>query len=84
MCTHDGIQVKLTATEWKILAFLAEREHVVISRDKLLGMCLDYLAEGSERAINTHMKNIRAKLQVNEWIETVRGFGYRFIGTATT
>lgn len=80
LCTHDGLEVKLTATEWKILAFLAQREQVVVSRDKLLGMCLDYLAEGSERAINTHMKNIRAKLTVNEWIETVRGFGYRFVG----
>jgi DNA-binding response OmpR family regulator len=80
LCLHDGIEVKLTATEWKILSFLAEREKVVVSREKLLGMCLDYLAEGSERAINTHMKNIRAKLTINGWIETVRGFGYRFIG----
>lgn len=80
LCTHDGKEVKLTATEWKILSFLAEREGAVVSREKLLGMCLDYLAEGSERAINTHMKNIRAKLTINEWIETVRGFGYRFIG----
>lgn len=80
LCLHDGIEVKLTATEWKILSFLAEREKVVVSREKLLGMCLDYLAEGSERAINTHMKNIRAKLTINGWIETVRGFGYRFVG----
>jgi two-component system phosphate regulon response regulator PhoB len=43
-------------------------------------MCLDYLAEGSERSINTHMKNIRAKLGSVEWIETIRGFGYRFLG----
>lgn len=80
LCLHDGIEVKLTATEWKILSFLAEREKVVVSREKILGMCLDYLAEGSERAINTHMKNIRAKLTINGWIETVRGFGYRFVG----
>lgn len=80
LCLHDGEEVKLTATEWKILSFLAEREKVVVSREKLLGMCLDYLAEGSERAINTHMKNIRAKLTINGWIETVRGFGYRFVG----
>jgi DNA-binding response OmpR family regulator len=83
-CLHDGTSVKLTATEWKILAFLAEREHVVVSREQLLGMCLDYLAEGSERAINTHMKNIRSKLQVNDWIDTVRGFGYRFAGKASS
>ncbi len=80
--THDDIDVKLTATEWKILLFLAEREGRVVSREQLLGMCLDYLAEGSERSINTHMKNIRAKLDSVEWIETVRGFGYRFVGKA--
>jgi DNA-binding response OmpR family regulator len=79
-CLHDNLEVKLTATEWKILAFLAQRGGRVVSRDQLLGMCLDYLAEGSERSINTHMKNIRAKLTVNEWVETVRGFGYRFVG----
>ena len=80
VCTHDGIDIRLTATEWKILEFLADRAETVVSREQLLGQCLDYLAEGSERAINTHMKNIRAKLTVDGWIETVRGFGYRFIG----
>ena len=80
IATHDGENLRLTATEWKILAFLGNREGVVISREQLLGMCLDYLAEGSERSINTHMKNIRGKLNSIEWIETVRGFGYRFLG----
>ena len=79
-CEHDGIEIRLTATEWKILAFLAARPAMVVSREQLLGICLDYLAEGSERAINTHMKNIRGKLGVNEWVETVRAFGYRFMG----
>ena len=80
VCTHDQTEVKLTATEWKILEYLAEREGMVISREQILGSCLDYLAEGSERSINTHMKNIRAKLSIDSWIETVRGFGYRFVG----
>ena len=80
MARHDEKELKLTATEWKILAYVADRERMVISREQLLGSCLDYLAEGSERSINTHMKNIRAKLAGVEWIETVRGFGYRFIG----
>ncbi len=80
IASHDGKELKLTAAEWKILSYVAEREHMVISREQLLGSCLDYLAEGSERSINTHMKNIRAKLAGIEWIETVRGFGYRFIG----
>ena len=54
---------------------------IVIDRNRLLGESLDYLmAEGSERTIDTHIKNLRAKLGNNGWIETVRGFGYRFSG----
>jgi DNA-binding response OmpR family regulator len=79
-CHQDSIEIKLTATEWKIIFYLATHYHTLISREQLLGQCLDYLAEGSQRSINTHMKNIRAKLNQVNWIETVRGFGYRFIG----
>jgi two-component system phosphate regulon response regulator PhoB len=52
----------------------------VISRQRLLGE-LDYIAEGSERTIDTHIKNIRGKLGQPGWIETVRGFGYLFTGS---
>ncbi len=80
LCRHDGEDVTLTAAEWKILRYLAERPRMVVSRERLLGECLDYLAEGSERTIDTHIKNIRLKLEKAPWIDTVRGFGYRFIG----
>jgi len=55
-------------------------ERIRFSRDRLLGESLDYLAEGSERTIDTHVKNLRAKLGNPGWIETVRGWGYRFSG----
>ncbi len=82
LCFHNQIPVKLTAAEWKILLYLASQPQVVVSREVLLGRCLDYFADGSERSINTHIKNIRLKLGTDRWIETVRGFGYRFAGTA--
>lgn len=80
ICIQDNDEKKLTATEWKILEYLSAHHHELISREQILGQCLDYLADGSERSINTHIKNIRAKLDQYNWIETVRGFGYRFIG----
>lgn len=80
ICRHDGVEVVLTAAEWKILNHLAENAAIVVSRERLLGVCLDYLAEGSERTIDTHIKNIRTKLGKTAWIDTVRGFGYRFVG----
>jgi DNA-binding response OmpR family regulator len=77
----DGAEVKLTAVEWKILSFLAERSGLLVSRERILADCLEYHHEGSERTINTHMKNLRIKLAGIPWIETVRGFGYKFVGT---
>jgi len=77
-----GKKINLTVAEWKILSHLAIHSGVVVSRERLLGESLDYLvAEGSERTVDTHIKNLRAKLGDPGWIETVRGFGYRFSGT---
>jgi DNA-binding response OmpR family regulator len=77
----DGAAIKLTVAEWKILSYLAATSGTVVSRERLLGESLDYLvAEGSERTVDTHIKNLRSKLGDPGWIETVRGFGYRFSG----
>jgi len=76
----DGQEINLTGAEWKILVFLAEHEGMVMSRQQILYECLNYYFEGSEKTVITHMANLREKLGTAEWIETVRGFGYRFIG----
>jgi DNA-binding response OmpR family regulator len=79
----DEAQINLTVAEWKILSYLAVRTGTVVGRERLLGESLDYLvAEGSERTVDTHIKNLRSKLGDPGWIETVRGFGYRFVGSA--
>jgi DNA-binding response OmpR family regulator len=78
--TVDEREVKLTGAEWKILLFLSSQPEVLFSRERILGECLDYVYAGSERTIDTHIKNIRNKLGQDGWIETVRGFGYRFMG----
>lgn len=77
----DGAAVDLTAAEWKILEHLAANAGIVVSRERLLGESLGYAYEGSERTIDTHVKNLRAKLGDPGWVETVRGFGYRFAGS---
>jgi len=77
----DGADLPLTAAEWKILEHLALNAGIVVSRERLLGESLGYDYAGSERTIDTHMKNLRAKLGDHGWVETVRGFGFRFSGT---
>ena len=76
----NGTELKLTAAEWKILIFLSSRGNAVISREKILDQCLEYSFDGYDRTVDTHIKNLRAKLGRPDWIETVRGYGYRFSG----
>ena len=73
-----GEEVTLTAAEWRIVTYLAQNEGKLISRAQILEKCFDYSFESYERVVDTHIKNIRAKLRPGEWIETVRGYGYRF------
>ena len=72
--------IHLTASEWKILEYLIKNENRLISREQILTNCLDYIDDGYGRAIDTHIKNIRIKLGNMQWIETVRGYGYKFSG----
>ena len=76
--TINGSEVNLTAAEWKIVTYLAHNEGRLISRSLILEKCFDYSFESYERVVDTHIKNIRAKLRPGSWIETVRGYGYRF------
>ena len=79
----DGREIHFTASEWKVLTFLAFRAGSLVSRMQLLQLCFPESLESYDRVIDTHVKNIRAKLGAtgSEWIETVRGYGYRFRGT---
>ncbi|MCP4149102.1 MAG: response regulator transcription factor [bacterium] len=76
----NGKLIKLTAAEWKILTYLTSNDGTVVSREQILDRCLEYSFEGYDRTVDTHIKNLRAKLIDPNWIETVRGYGYRFAG----
>jgi two-component system phosphate regulon response regulator PhoB len=51
----------------------------VMTRDKLLDTVWGYQFDGYARTVDTHIRRLRQKLgPYAEWIETVRGVGYRF------
>ncbi len=76
----DRRPVHLTESEWRILHELARLHGQAVTRDHILSECLDRPYDGSERTVDTHVANIRSMLGTAEWIETVRGYGYRFAG----
>ncbi len=78
----DGEETELTASEYKLLVTLARYPGRVYSRMELVEKVLGYDFEGYERAIDSHVKNLRAKLHDDPrdptFIHTVFGIGYRF------
>ena len=72
----------LTTMEFDLLAALVEHPGQVFSRQELLDRVQGNAYEGYERTIDVHIKNLRIKLGDNpqnpQYIETVRGVGYRF------
>jgi DNA-binding response OmpR family regulator len=78
----DGQELDLTASEFKLLLTLARYPGRVYSRMELVEKVLGYDFEGYERTIDSHVKNLRAKLgddpREPKYIWTVHGVGYRF------
>ncbi|MHB1135773.1 MAG: response regulator transcription factor [Coriobacteriia bacterium] len=78
----DGEEAELTASEYKLLTTLSRYPGRVYSRMELVEKVLGYDFEGYERAIDSHIKNLRAKLgddpKEPRFIHTVFGVGYRF------
>jgi two-component system phosphate regulon response regulator PhoB len=74
----DGREVTLTQTELRLLRFLVDGAGRVRSRRELVERVLEQPATTETRAIETHIKRLRAKLgDAGERIETVRAVGYR-------
>ena len=70
--------VECTATEFRLLTILMERQGRVQARDRLLSDVWGYDSIIDTRTVDTHMRRLRDKLGVfGKYIETVRGFGYR-------
>jgi two-component system phosphate regulon response regulator PhoB len=73
-------EVSLTALEFKLLTTLHDRGNRVQTRSMLLDDVWGIEADITTRTVDTHVKRLREKIgPAGEYIETVRGVGYRFI-----
>ncbi len=82
-CKWKGKDVKLTVTEFLILAALARRPGVVKNRDQLLDAAYGEAAYLDDRTIDSHIKRLRRKFRDTDSsfdaIETLYGVGYKYI-----
>lgn len=73
----DEKEIELTNLEFDLLFILAENKGLVLSREKLLEKAWGYDYFGDMRVVDVHIGHLRQKVG-SEFIETVRGAGYRF------
>lgn len=82
---RNGVSVKLTPNEFKILAAMARYPRKAFTREELIAIVLGDDFDGYDRVIDTHMKNLRQKIEADakkpQYILTVHGVGYRFGGS---
>ncbi|MFV0479416.1 MAG: response regulator transcription factor [Anaerorhabdus sp.] len=79
-----GNDVNLTPNEFKILSLLTKHPNKVFTREDLIESAFGKNFDGYDRTIDSHIKNLRAKIETNtqepRYIITVRGIGYKFGG----
>lgn len=82
--TLNGEAVELTPTEYDLLRVLLEHPGRAFTRLELIEQGLGYAYAGMERTVDSHIKNLRKKLNAAPdeaiYIETVYGIGYRLRG----
>jgi two-component system, OmpR family, alkaline phosphatase synthesis response regulator PhoP len=79
-----GAPVELSGLELKLLRYLIEHRGSVLSRDELLEKVWGYEATPVTRTVDVHIGSLRQKLEPNparpDFIVTVHGLGYKFVG----
>lgn len=76
--TAGGVRVDLTATEFRILQFLAARRGRVFSRDQILDFLWGQEKAVIDRTVDVHIRNLREKLgEAGSLVKNIRGVGYK-------
>lgn len=77
-------EITLTPNEFKLLSFLSQNPERYYSREQLIECALGSKWDGYDRAVDSHIKNLRQKIEDNPktpvYIITQYGFGYKFAG----
>ena len=82
--TVNGNPVELTPTEYELMHTFMAHPNTTFDREELLEQALGYAYEGMSRTLDTHIKNLRQKIDEGgkrpSYIQTVHRVGYRLVG----
>jgi DNA-binding response OmpR family regulator len=72
-------ELELSPKEFELIVYLMENRNIALERDAILDAVWGYDFYGDPRTVDTHIKNLRAKIgEAGTCIKTVRGLGYKF------
>ena len=75
----EGNELHLPRKEFELLAFFMNQPNIIFTREELLSRIWEEDVFVVDRTIDVHINRIRSKLGIyKNWIETVKGVGYRF------
>ncbi len=82
--TLNGNPIELTPTEYELMVTFMSHPNTTFDREELLERALGYAYEGMSRTLDTHIKNLRQKIEDDPkrplYIQTVHRVGYRLVG----
>ena len=82
--TFNGNPIELTPTEYDLIHLFMSNPNTTFDREELLEHALGYAYEGMSRTLDTHIKNLRQKIEADPkrplYIQTVHRIGYRLVG----
>ena len=77
IASRAGVIVNLTPQEFRLLEVLIHNKNLALSREQLLNLAWDYDYEGESKTVDVHIRKLRQKLGLEEYIKTVSKIGYR-------
>lgn len=80
----NGVDITLTAMEFKLLIYFVENKNIIISKNSLLENVWGSDFEGLDNTLMVHIRHLREKIEEDagkpKYIQTVKKMGYKFVG----
>ena len=77
LVTKADSMINLTPQEFRLLEVLIQNKNLALSREQLLNLAWDYDYEGETKTVDVHIRKLRQKLGLEDYIKTVSKIGYR-------
>ena len=77
--TMNGQMVTVSPKEFEVLCYFIKHQDIVISRERLLADLWDINYQGETRTVDTHVQQVRRKMELKDKLLTIPKYGYKLL-----